>query len=453
MAAGPGGKIRSPLFVCLLSCCIWAGYYPFEGMRPAWSDGLETGGCAKGWPAFRGPQGNGIAVPPGGECGLPVQWSETETIVWKTELPLRGWSTPVILEGRIWLTTATEEGHEFYVLCVEEESGKIRLTKRLFHTDTPEPLGNLVNSYASPSAVVEAGRVYVHFGSYGTACLDTATHEVLWERTDLPCRHYRGPGSSPVLFEDLLILTFDGADLQYVAALNKETGETVWKTDRTTEWKDLDEQGLPKREGDFRKAFTTPGIVFVEEVPLLISPGSYAVFAYEARTGREVWKAQNGAYSPAISPLYANGLVFLTTGRGEAKALWAMRPDGQGDVTDTHVAWKLEGRPVPEEPSPIAVDGLLYILSNDGIVSCVEAATGAKVWSERIGGNYMASPVYADERLYCCSVQGRSTVLKAGRNFEKLAVNELDEGCLASPAVNGKALFLRTKTHLYRIEE
>jgi len=167
------GKIQMPLFVCLLSCCIWAGY-PFEGMKPAWSDAREAVVASQGWPAFRGPQGNGIAVPPGGECGLPVQWSETENIVWKTELPLRGWSTPVILKGRIWLTTATEEGHEFYVLCVEEESGKIRLTKRLFHTDTPEPLGNLVNSYASPSAVVEAGRVYVHFGSYGTACLDTA---------------------------------------------------------------------------------------------------------------------------------------------------------------------------------------------------------------------------------------------------------------------------------------
>ena len=452
MSAGPAGKTQRSRVICLLFCCIWAGYL-FQGVTPAWSDVLDTTVSAKGWPAFRGPRGDGIAVPPGTERGLPVQWSETENIVWKTEIPLRGWSTPVILDGQLWLTTATEDGHDFYALCVDEATGEIRFNEKLFHADTPEPLGNMVNSYASPSPVLEPGRVYVHFGSYGTACLDTQTHGVLWKRTDLPCRHYRGPGSSPVLFENLLVLTFDGADVQYVTALNKDTGETVWKTDRTTEWKDLDEQGLPKREGDFRKAFTTPCVVPVNEVPLLISPSSYAAYAYEARTGREVWKTRNDAYSPSMSPIYANGLVYLTTGRGETKALWAVRADGQGDITDTHVAWKLDGRQVPEEPSPVLLDGLLYILSNDGIITCLDAATGGQVWSERLGGNYMASPLYADGRLYCCSVQGRATVVKAGHTFEKLAVNELDEGCLASPAVDGKALFLRTKTHLYRIED
>ncbi len=405
-----------------------------------------------GWPQFRGPQGNGIVVPPGTERGVPLQWSETEHIAWKTEIPLQGWSTPVILDDQLWLTTATTDGHDFFVSRMDKETGAIVVNEKLFHADNPEALGNNVNSYASPSPVIEPGRVYVHFGSYGTACLDTTTNKTLWTRTDLPCRHYRGPGSSPILFENLLVLTFDGADVQYVIALNKNTGETVWKTNRTTEWKDLDEQGQPKREGDFRKAFTTPCIVSVNEIPLLISPGSYAAYAYEARTGREVWKTHNDAYSPSMSPLFGEGLVFLTTGRGETKALWAVRPDGQGDITDTHVEWKLDGRLVPEEPSPIFLDGLLYIVSNDGIVTCMEAATGTQVWSERIGGNFMASPVYVDGRLYFCSVQGRTMVLRAGRTYEKLAVNELDDGCLASPAVDGKALFLRTKTHLYRIE-
>lgn len=405
-----------------------------------------------GWPQFRGPHGNGIIAEPGVERGLPRQWSETENIAWKTEIPFRGWSTPVIFDGQVWLTTATEDGHDFYVICLDAATGAIRFNEKLFHADNPEELGNEVNSYASPSPVIEQGRVYVHFGSYGTACLNTTDCTIIWKRNDLPCRHYRGPGSSPVIFENLLVLTFDGADQQYLAALNKDTGETVWKTDRTTVWLDLDDQGMPAREGDFRKAFTTPCVLSVNDTPLLVSPGSYTAFAYEARTGKEVWSARNGSYSPSMSPIAGNGLVYLTTGRGPTKALWAMRPDGQGDVTDSHIAWELEGRLVPEEPSPILHDGLFYIISNDGAVTCMEAATGAQVWSERIGGNYMASPVYADASLFFPSVQGRTTVLKAGRNFEKIAVNSLDAGCLASPAVDGNALLLRTKTHVYRIE-
>lgn len=406
----------------------------------------------KGWPQFRGPYGNGIVVQESTEKGLPLQWSETENVTWKTEIPFRGWSTPVVLNGQIWLTTATMDGHDFYVLCVDAATGEIRFNEKLFHADNPEELGNEVNSYASPSPVIVPGRVYVHFGSYGTACLDTKDCTTIWERNDLPCRHYRGPGSSPFLFENLLILTFDGADVQYLTALDTDTGETVWKTDRTADWQDLDEQGMPVREGDFRKAFTTPCVVEAGGIPLLISPGAYGAFAYNARTGEEVWKTHNGAYSPSMSPIQGNGLVYLTTGRGTAKALWAMRPDGQGDVTESHVAWKLEGKLVPEEPSPILLDGLLYIISNDGAVTCMESDSGTQVWSERIGGNYMASPICANGYLYFCSVQGRSTVLKAGRAFERVAVNKLDEGCLASPSVDGNALFLRTKTHLYRIE-
>jgi len=446
---GCAAGIRSRVTFFILACLgIWAIAFIAAGTDVS----ARNVQPVQGWPQFRGPHGDGVAVEPGEERGLPLQWSETDNILWKTEIPFQGWSTPVILGDHLWLTTATKEGNDFYVLCVDKNKGEILFNEKIFHADAPEPLGNMVNSYASPSPVAEPGRVYVHFGSYGTACLDSQTREVLWKRTDLPCRHYRGPGSSPVIFENLLVLTFDGADVQYLAALNKDTGETVWKTDRSTAWKDLDDQGQPVREGDFRKAFTTPCVVVVNDTPLLISPGSYAAFAYEARTGREVWKTQNGAYSPSMSPVHANGLVFLTTGRGETKAFWALRPDGQGDITESHVAWKLEGRLVPEEPSPIVLDGLLYFVSNDGIVTCLEAETGAKVWSERIGGNYMASPIYADGRLYFCNIQGRTTVLKAGRSFEKLAVNELDDGCLASPAIDGKALFIRTKTHLYRIE-
>ncbi len=407
-----------------------------------------------GWPEFRGPWGNGL-VQAAGETkplDLPLQWSETENVKWKTEIPFQGWSTPVALNGQIWLTTATPEGNDFYAICVDAGTGAIKYNEKLFHCDNPEPLGNNVNCYASPSPVIEAGRVYVHFGSYGTACLDTGTGKVLWQRQDLPCRHYRGPGSSPILFENLLVLSFDGVDVQYLTALDKMTGRTVWKTDRTTAWKDLDEQGKPKREGDFRKAFSTPIVIEAAGKLQLISLGSSAVYSYEPRTGKEIWKTHNAAYTPASRPVFGKDLVLVITGRGEAELL-AVRPDGQGDVTDTHIAWKAEGRIVPQEPSPILIDDLLYLVSDDGIATCLEAATGQQIWSEKLGGNYMASPIYAAGRLYFSSSQGKTTVLKAGRSFEIMATSKLDAGFMASPAVLGRALILRTKTHLYRIEQ
>lgn len=412
---------------------------------------VETKTAPAGWPEFRGPSGNGIIAPPGTEVGLPLQWSETENIKWKTAIPEKGWSTPVVLDGRVWLTTATPDGHDFFVISLNADTGEILSNDKLFHADNPEPLGNNVNSYASPSPALEPGRVYVHFGSYGTACLDATSGKVIWSRQDLPCRHYRGPGSSLIIFENLLILTFDGADLQYLTALDKLTGETVWKTDRTTKWLDLDEQGNPKREGDFRKAFSTPLVVDVGGKPQMLTAGSYAAYAYDPRTGEEIWKTHNDAYTPACRPVFGNGLAFMMTGRGNAQ-LWALRVDGTGDVTDTHVAWKLADPVVPDEPSPLLVDDLLYLVSNDGIATCLEAANGTRLWSERIGGNYEASPVFADGRIYFFNVQGKGTVLRAGRAFEILATNKLDAGLMASPAAAGKAFFLRTKTHLYRVE-
>ncbi len=409
---------------------------------------ISSATFAADWPEFRGPSGNGIVDAP----NLPLTWSETENVKWKTEVPLKGWSTPVVLGGQVWVTTATPEGNDFYAICVDAESGQIVFNERLFHSDSPEPLGNNVNSYASPSPVIEPGRVYVHFGSYGTACLETATKTVLWQRTDLPCRHYRGPGSSLILYEDLLIVTFDGVDQQYVTALDKSSGNTVWRTDRTTEWHDLDETGKPKREGDYRKAFSTPLVIDTPSGKQLIALGSSAAFAYDPRTGAEIWKTHNTAYTPAARPVYGNGLVFITTGRGGEQELWAVKVDGRGDVTDTHVAWRIKDALVPEEPSPILVGDLLYTVSGDGAASCIEAATGKVLWTERIGGNYEASPICTGDRIYFFSTQGKSTVLKAGPTFEVLAANRLDDGLMASPAVSGNSLFLRTKTHIYRID-
>jgi len=405
------------------------------------------------WPEFRGPWGDGHVSAPGDQTivGLPLTWSETENVKWKTEIPYRGWSTPVVMGGQVWLTTATLEGHDFYAICVDAETGEVRFNERLFHCERPEPLGNSVNCYATPSAAIEPGRVYVHFGSYGTACLDTSDCKVLWKRQDLPCRHYRGPASSLILFEDLLVLTMDGVDVQYLAALDKRTGQTVWRTNRSVAWNDEDIPDPMAREGDRRKAHSTPLIVRAGGQVQMLSAGAKAAYGYDPRTGRELWRVRYDAWSAATVPLYDQGLAFIISGWGGKTELLAIRTDGHGDVTDTHVAWRF-GSAVARTASPVLVDGLIYMVSDEGSLTCLEAATGKQVWRSRIPGTYAASPIYGDGRLYFFNQQGKTTVLKPGRSFEALATNTLADGFMASPAVAGKALFLRTRTHLYRVQ-
>jgi outer membrane protein assembly factor BamB len=385
--------------------------------------------------------------------GLPLTWSETNNVKWKTEIPYQGISTPVLMGGQVWLTTATPEGHDFFAICVDEEAGKVRFNEKIFHSDNPESLGNGkgMNTYATPSAVIEPGRVYVHFGSFGTACLDTSTAKVLWKREDLPCRHYRGPSSCPVLFEDLLILTFDGANLQYLVGLDKRTGKTVWKTDRSAVWNDENVPGQMAKDGDLRKAHSTPLIVNVNGKPQMLSAGAKAAYAYDPRTGREIWKVHHEDYSVAPRPLFDNGLAFIVTGFNK-RELWAIKADGQGDVTDSNIVWKLKTR-VGKYASPILVDGLLYTASDESFITCLEAKTGQTVGTERVGGKYAASPVYGDGHLYFFSQEGTALLVKPGKTLEVLATNTLSAGCMASPAVDGKSLFVRTKTHLYRIQE
>jgi len=415
---------------------------------------LSTSTILANWPDFRGPQSDGCVLPPRGNTnliGLPLHWSETSNVVWKTAIPHKGWSTPVVFGRQIWLTTATADGKEFFAICLDADSGKILCNECIFQCATPEPLGNNLNGYASPSPVIEAERVYAHFGRYGTACLDTANFKVIWKRDDLPCRHFRGPGSSPVLFNDLLILTMDGIDLQYLVALDKRTGKTVWKKGRTANWDDLEADGQPRAGGDFRKAYSTPLIVSANGKTQMLSIGSKAAYSYDPQTGREFWKINHAGFSGATRPLYARGVAYFSTGHGKGEML-AVRTDGQGDVTDTHILWR-NNRGFPRMPSPVLVDGLIFMVNDSGIASCLEADTGQELWQERIGGEYAASVLYADGRVYCFSQQGKATVFKVSRTFEVFATNELADGFMASPAVDGKALLLRTKTHLYRIEE
>ncbi|MBU6399060.1 MAG: PQQ-binding-like beta-propeller repeat protein [Verrucomicrobia bacterium] len=415
---------------------------------------LGSGPAQADWPEFRGPWGDGHVSAPGTAqpVGLPLHWSETRNVRWKTAIPYRGWSTPVVLGNQVWLTTATVDGHDFYAVCVDADTGRIRFNERVFHSDNPEPLGNgaSMNCYATPSPVIEPGRVYVHFGSFGTACLDTATGQVLWRRDDLRCRHYRGPSSSLVQFENLVILTFDGVDLQYLVALDKQTGKTVWKTNRSAIWNDEDVPGPMARDGDLRKAHSTPLIVTVAGEPQMLSAGAKAAYGYDPRTGRELWKVHHLDYSVAPRPLFDGRLAFIVTGLTK-RELWAIKPDGHGDVTDTHVVWKLNTH-VCKYASPLLVDGLIYMAAEESFITCVEAATGQVVWTGRVGGRFASSPIYGDGRLYFFDQDGTTKVLKPGRTLQVLATNTLDDGFMASPAAAGKALFLRTRSHLYRIE-
>jgi outer membrane protein assembly factor BamB len=333
------------------------------------------------------------------------------------------------------------------VLCLNRETGKILLDRVLFTNTDPAPKHDL-NSYASPSPVIEAGRVYVHFGNYGTACLDTKTFQTVWTRRDLDCAFSVGPGSSPLLYQDLLLLTMDGTDTQYTVALDKRTGRTVWKKDRGTKWESVGGGGGP---GEDRKAFHTPRLARVNGQTQLISPAAKAVYAYDPQTGNYLWHIRHNGYSGSSRTVIGQGLAIINTGYDRSELI-AVRLGAQGNLTETGIAWRYN-RAVPYKPSPLLIDDLIFMVNDGGIVTCLDAKTGQPVWQERIGGrSYSASPLFAEGRIYCFSEDGLITVLKAGRTFEKLAENRLEEGFMASPAVAGKALFLRTKTHLYRIE-
>jgi outer membrane protein assembly factor BamB len=340
------------------------------------------------------------------------------------------------------VTSATEDGTRLYAICVDGQSGRIVHDITVFEIE--EPMFCFpYNSYASPTPVIEGDWLWVHYGSAGTACLDTATGKILWTRQDLPCDHHRGPGSSPILFRDLILINFDGYDLQYVVALDKSTGRTVWRRDRSIDYNTHD--------GDLKKAYGTPTVLEHGGRLQLVSPGAVGTVAYDPLTGEELWKVHHGGYNAAARPLYTHGMAIINTEGG--LRLLAVRPDGEGDVTETHIVWSY-GRSTPTRPSQLVVGDHLYMVGDAGIVTCLDVRTGELAWVERMGGRHSASPLHAAGRIYLFDEENASRVIQATpAGFQLLAENSLDEGCMASPAVLDDALILRTKTHLYRIEE
>jgi outer membrane protein assembly factor BamB len=244
---------------------------------------------------------------------------------------------------------------------------------------------------------------------------------------------------------------YDGSDVQYLVALDKTTGKTRWRTERSIDFRDLGADGRPKADGDFRKAFATPHIVMVGDVPLLVSLGSQAAYGYDPRTGKELWKIEERTnYSSSTRPVAGHGLVFYPSGWSTGQLL-AVRPDGRGDVSATHVVWRTT-QGVAKKPSLLLSGDLLFMINDVGVATCMEAKTGALVWKARLPGEYSASPILSAGRIYFFSEDGLTTVVEAGREYKVLAENQLGDGFMASAAVAGDALFLRSRTHLYRIE-
>jgi outer membrane protein assembly factor BamB len=391
-----------------------------------------TGVSAQEWPQFRGPTGQGHSD----ERGLPTQWSETTNIAWKVPVPGSGWSSPVVSAGRVWMTSAVEQGRgavSLRALAFDAETGREVVNAEVTRIDGRGYI-NPKNSRATPTPIVAGDRVYVHFGADGTAAL-TTSGEVVWRaRYRYDSQH--GSGSTPIVYGDLLIFNCDGNyDEAFVVALDTRTGKERWKRAR-------------RKPAD--QAYTTPLVIRVGEQDQLISVGAYRAYAYEPMSGREIWRVSyDEGFSNVPRPVYGHGLVFIATGFNQP-TLIAVRPEGQGDVTRTHIAWTLR-RGAPFTPSPLIVGDELYVINDIGILTVLDAKTGTMHYQQRLGGNYSASPVFADGRIYFQSEEGMTTVIPPGRQFGRLAVNRLDGSTLASMAVAGGVIFIRSDTHLYRV--
>jgi outer membrane protein assembly factor BamB len=346
------------------------------------------------------------------------------------------------------------------------ESGDVIHDIKVFDVANPQKAYGGLNTHATPTPIVEDERIYVHFGTYGTACLDTKTGKKLWERRDLNCDHRVRPASSPIIDEDSLFLHFDGVDVQFLTALDKNTGRTLWLKHREVNsdlgavlkaegLSDADIEEVKKEKpGDNRKAYATPTIIEFQGKKQLISPAAEVTFSYDPKTGEELWRVRHPGWgwNAACRPIFEHGLVYFTT--GFSKHLLAVRPSGTGDITDTHVVWSAK-RSAPSIPSPLIVGDLLFLVSDQGFASCLEAGTGRELWKERLsaGGYHWASPFYADGKIYFCGKKGIVSVIAAERKFRLLAENRFEASFIASPAIAGDNIILRSLSHLYCIAE
>ena len=395
---------------------------------------------AADWPQFRGPGGQGHSD----ATNLPLTWSETENITWKVPVAGLGWSSPAIQGDQIWITTAIDEGKKLHAIALDRATGKTLHDVTVFEIAEPGPVHSK-NSHASPTPLIEGDRVYVHYGAHGTACLKT-DGTVVWKTQDLKHDHRHGPGGSPVIFEDLLILNCDGSDIQFVVALDKNTGEIRWKKKR----EHIGEDRLTGKS-NVPMSYTTPLLTEINGTIQLLSSGADSIVSYNPRNGEEYWWFRYDGYSNVPRPVVGKGLVFISSGYDRPE-FYAVKVDGTGDVTESHLGWNMK-KAAPLNPSPLLVGDELYLVSDNGIATCLDAVSGTQHWQERIGGNFSASPTLADGKIYLLDEEGKTTVIAPGKKYEVLATNTLEGRTLATPAMVDHSVFLRTDTHLYRLEK
>lgn len=419
-------------------------------------------GCAafaeEGWPEWRGVSGQGVSS----AKELPAEWSETKGIKWKAALPGRGWSTPVVEGDQIWVTTAIENAASaeqaekrlkentgdqpvtvlesvcLRAICVSLESGEVLQDVELLNVKEPQWVHQL-NSYASPSPIMKEGRLYAHFGSFGSACLDTRSGSVLWRNEELHVRHENGPGSTPVLWKDRLIVHFDGSDVQFIAAFSTETGKVLWRSERSGEMDPRPQQ---------KKAYGTPLLVETASGPVVVSGAADWVYGYAPDSGKELWKVPYGelGFSMSVRPVADAERIYISTSFGKSQVI-ALKYSG---LTKPEVLWR-NNKNAPKMCSPVLAVGLLYYVDDGGILSCVDALTGEAVYRERLSGKFSASLLLADERLWICSREGVTFVVAPGREFKLLAQNSLEGQIMASPIALDGALLIRTDKALYRL--
>lgn len=394
---------------------------------------------AENWTEFRGPTGQGHSS----ASGLPIEWGKDKNVVWDKELPGKGWSSPVLLEKKLYLTTAVPTGsadgpQSLHALCLDAGTGKVLWNVELFVQPGGAPM-HTKNSHASATPVTDGKRLFVHFGPHGTACLDL-NGDVLWRNEELQYAPVHGNGGSPVLVGKLLVVSCDGSDQQFVVALDQDSGKIRWRTPR----------GFHPTKGF---SFGTPLVIEVGGKQQIVSSGSDGVAAYDPAGGKEIWRVTYpDGYSVVPRPVYGQGLLFICTGYNEPSVL-AIKPEGAaGDVTATHVAWR-QKKGAPHNPSPLLVGDALYLVSDKGVASCLDAKTGEQRWQQRLGGNFSASPVFADGKIFLQSEEGVGIVIEPGPSFNELARNDLGERTLASYAVGDGALFIRSERHLARIQQ
>ncbi|MDO4587645.1 MAG: PQQ-binding-like beta-propeller repeat protein [Planctomycetia bacterium] len=396
------------------------------------------------WPEFLGPNGLGIAE--SNNVSAPITWSEEKNIAWKVEVPGCGWSSPVIWDNQIWLTTSIENETKRLAICYDLNSGQKLLETTVFEVAEKERCHS-VNSFASSTSVIEDGRLYVHFGAIGTAAIDSATGEKIWERTDIQWEPIQGYGASPILFENLLILTCDGTDFQFLIALNKETGETVWKTERSADFEGI----VPL----FRKGYCSPLVVHYQGIDYLLSSSSKSAYAYDPRTGQERWRFDfplDVSETSTMRPKVWNNRVVVNSGFGTKATLFALDFTQSGILTEEDIIWENDNN-INQCLTPVLVNDHLFGADGRGIIYCISMETGETIWTKRIGGGHWASPVAQKERIYFFNDQNETVIIANNpEECQIIAKNQLDDGCMATPAFIGNAIILRTKTHLYRIE-